>query len=71
MRALKRIAQEKKLKGGNEKDFLRSNDNLRDNILALDKDENSKWWQFVSRKAKEWTDKYCRPSWKAASSDRT
>lgn len=54
------------LKGGNEKDFLRANDNLRDNILALDKDEKSKWWQFVARKAKEWTDEYGRPGWNAA-----
>ena len=57
------------LKGGKEKDFLRSNDNLRDNILALDNDDKSKWWQFVAGKAKEWTDEYGRPGWKAASSE--
>ena len=57
------------LKGGKEKDFLRSNDNLRDNILALDNDDKSKWWQFVARKAKEWTNEYGRPGWKAASSE--
>ena len=57
------------LKGGKEKDFLRSNDNLRDNILALDNDDKSKWWKFVAGKAKEWTDEYGRPGWKAASSE--
>ena len=59
------------LKGGKEKDFLRTNDNLRDNILAMDNDEGSKWWQFAARKAKELTDEYGRPGWKAASSERT
>ena len=54
------------LKGGKEKDFLRANDNLRDNILAMDIDEGSKWWQFAASKAKELTDEYGRPGWNAA-----
>ena len=54
------------LKGGNKKDFLLANDNLRDNILALDNEDKSKWWKFVARKAKKWTDEYGRPGWNEA-----
>lgn len=52
------------LKGGNEKDFKRVNDDLAANILAMDDGAKSRWWRYVASKAKEYTDEYGRANWK-------
>ncbi len=53
-------------KGGTDEDFKRVNEELRDNILAMDEGSKSKWWNFVADKAKEYSDENGRPGWGVA-----
>lgn len=50
-------------KGGTDEDFKRVNDELEENIRSSDDDSNSTWWQFVARKAKEYSNENGRPGW--------
>lgn len=49
--------------GGTDEDFKRVNDELRDNILALDGDSKSAWWRFVGDKARDYSNERGRPGW--------
>ena len=49
-------------KGGTEEDFSKANEDLRDNILSMG-DGKSSWWNYVARKAKEYSDKNGRAAW--------
>lgn len=51
-------------KGGSDEDFTRVNNELEENIKALG--GNKTWWDFVGRKAKEYSDRYGRPGWGVA-----
>ena len=51
-------------KGGSDEDFARVNDELEENIKALG--DKSTWWDFVGRKAKEYSNEYGRPGWGVA-----
>lgn len=53
-------------KGGNDEDFKRINDELEENIRSSDNDANSAWWNFVARKAKEYSNENGRPGWGVA-----
>ena len=50
-------------KGGTDEDFKRVNKELEENISKSDGDEKSTWWNFVGRKAREYSDKYGKPGW--------
>lgn len=50
-------------KGGNEDEFHKVNEELRDNISSMDDDGKSAWWNFVGRKAQEYSDSSGRPGW--------
>ena len=57
-------------KGGSKRDFARVNQELKDNIIALtvnDGDRHGRihdaWWNFVARKAKEYSDEKGAPGW--------
>lgn len=49
-------------KGGTDKDFAKANEELRDNILSMG-DPKSSWWNYVARKAKEYTDEDGKAGW--------
>lgn len=49
--------------GGTDEDFARVNQELRDNIVKLDDDYGSWWWNFVGDAAKKYSDKNGRPGW--------
>lgn len=53
-------------KGGSEEDFRRVNDELEENISNMDDEGKSRWWNFVGRRAKEYSDKNGRPGWGVA-----
>lgn len=60
-------------KGGSKEDFSRVNQELKDNILALTVNDGNKhwkihdaWWNFVARKAKEYSDENGLPGWGVA-----
>lgn len=53
-------------KGGTDSDFHKANSDLMDNIISSDGDQNSKWWKFVGKKAKEYSEKNGRPGWGVA-----
>ena len=50
-------------KGGTDKDFKRVNEELKDNILAMDEGGKSRWWRFVADEAKEYSDRNGLPGW--------
>lgn len=49
--------------GGTDEDFARVNQELRDNIVKLDDDYGSWWWNFVGDAARKYSDKNGRPGW--------
>lgn len=53
-------------KGGNDEDFKRVNDELEENIRSSDNDTDSAWWNFVARKAKEYSNEKGLPGWGVA-----
>lgn len=50
-------------KGGTDEDFKMVNQDLEDNISSMDDDRKSTWWNFVGRKAKEYSEENGRPGW--------
>ena len=50
-------------KGGTDDDFRKANEELRDNIITSDGDKDSWWWNFIGRKAKEYSDEDGKASW--------
>lgn len=50
-------------KGGSDEDFARANRELGENISMMDDAGKSSWWNFVGRKAREYTDEKGRPGW--------
>lgn len=50
-------------KGGTDEDFARVNKELEENIANSDGDKKSTWWNFVGRKAREYSAANGRPGW--------